>query len=237
MINLKKILSLLLVLILSLSTLVLISCEKGDTPTPTPSSDPTQIVWSDYVTMQDATALEDGKDHTLYPKTLKSLPSGYKTVADGTTKYKEAGSYVIKYNVVDKDGKVVYTLSATLTIEEVVVTDFAAQAQLDATSGRLQVEVTVKQYIDGDTTHFHVPTSVVETGVLKARYLAVDTPESTGKIEPWGKKASNFTKSKLESAESIILESDDDKWNVDSTGGRHLVWVWYRPKGSTTYRN
>lgn len=115
--------------------------------------------------------------------------------------------------------------------------DYAVEAKLDMDSSTLKQEVTVKAYVDGDTTHFYVPTSIVDTGLLKARYLAVNTPESTGKIEEWGKKASNFTREKLSSAESIIIESDNGTWNVDSTGGRHLVWVWYKPAGSDTYRN
>lgn len=100
-----------------------------------------------------------------------------------------------------------------------------------------KLEVSVKLFIDGDTTHFNVPTSVVSNGVLKARYLAVDTPESTGKVQEWGKTAANFTKSKLQSASSIVLETDGADWEVDSTGERRLVWVWYKPQGSSTYRN
>ena len=122
------------------------------------------------------------------------------------------------------------------TVEAEVI-DYAGTVKLDMNSSTLKQEVTVKSYIDGDTTHFYVPTSVVDNGLLKARYLAVNTPESTGKIEEWGKKASNFTREKLQSAESIIIESDDTKWNLDSTGGRHLVWVWYKPAGSDSYRN
>ena len=87
----------------------------------------------------------------------------------------------------------------------------------------------MKQFVDGDTTHFFVPSSVMPGGVLKARYLAVNTPESTGKIEEFGKKASNFTKEKLSSAVSIIIESETASWNPDSTGDRYLVWVWYKP--------
>ena len=115
--------------------------------------------------------------------------------------------------------------------------DYVSELKLDMTSESLKQEVTVKAYIDGDTTHFYVPTSVQETGVLKARYLAINTPESTGKIEEWGKKAAAFTKSKLKDATSIIIESDDGKWNVDSTGGRYLVWVWYKTAESDDYRN
>jgi micrococcal nuclease len=104
-------------------------------------------------------------------------------------------------------------------------------------SNTLKQEVTVHAYIDGDTTHFNVPETVMPGGVLKARYLAINTPESTGKIEPWGKTASNYTKETLKNATSIIIESDDGKWNADSTGGRYLVWVWYKTAESDTYRN
>ena len=117
------------------------------------------------------------------------------------------------------------------------VVDYVSQLKLDMTSDTLKQEVTVKSFIDGDTTHFFVPESVMEGGVLKARYLAVNTPESTGKIEEYGKKASQFTKEKLSSATSIIVESDNGSWNADSTGDRYLVWVWYRTDESEEYRN
>ena len=114
--------------------------------------------------------------------------------------------------------------------------DYVAETKLDQDSDTKKIEVTVKSYIDGDTTHFNAPSDIAENGVLKARYMGVNTPESTGKIEEWGKKASNFTKEKLMNAKSIIVESNDDKWNVDSTGGRHLVYVWYKPADSDDYR-
>ncbi len=98
-------------------------------------------------------------------------------------------------------------------------------------------EVTVKTFIDGDTTHFNVPSDVFDNGVLKARYLAINTPESTGKIEEYGKKASNFTKEKLSNAVSIIVESDSADWDIDSTGGRNLVWVGYKTAEDQEYRN
>ena len=115
--------------------------------------------------------------------------------------------------------------------------DYVSGVKLDRNSGTLQIEATVKSYIDGDTTHFYVDESVCADGVLKARYLAINTPESTGKIEEWGKAASKFTRSKLEKAVSISLESDDGKWNIDSTGERHLVWVWYKTAEDAEYRN
>lgn len=115
--------------------------------------------------------------------------------------------------------------------------DYVSQLKLDMTTSSLKQEVTVKAYIDGDTTHFNVPTSIDETGILKARYIAIDTPESTGQIEEYGKKASNFTKEHLKQAVSIIIESDDEHWNADSTGSRYVVWVWYKTDVQGEYRN
>ncbi len=119
----------------------------------------------------------------------------------------------------------------------VEVRDFAGELKLNMDSSTLKQEATVKTFIDGDTVHFHVPESVIPGGVLKARFLAINTPESTGKIEEYGKAASRFTREKLENATSILLESDTDAWNVDSTGGRYLVWVWYKTADMTEYRN
>lgn len=117
--------------------------------------------------------------------------------------------------------------------------DYATAVKLDMDStetAKCEV-ISVSMYIDGDTTHFNVPAGITDNGVLKARYIAINTPESTGKIEPWGNDAAVFTKEKLMSATSIVLESDTATWNVDSTGERRVVWVWYKPEGSDTYRN
>ena len=116
--------------------------------------------------------------------------------------------------------------------------DYAGQIKLDMEStDTIKQKVTVEAFIDGDTTHFNVPTTIVERGILKARYLAVNTPESTGKIEEWGKKASNYTKNTLKNATSIVIETDTNEWAVDSTGERYLVWVWYKTADMTEYRN
>ncbi len=115
--------------------------------------------------------------------------------------------------------------------------DYASQLKFNPSSGKVWAEVTVKSFIDGDTTHFYIDKEYVEEGFLKARYLGINTPESTGVVEPWGKKASNYTKDQLVKATSIIVESDTATWNLDSTGGRYLVWVWYKTAEDTEYRN
>ena len=121
--------------------------------------------------------------------------------------------------------------------EEIQKIDYVEQLAFNPNSGRIYQEVkSIKLHIDGDTTHFNLNEAINGSKVLKARYLAVNTPESTGKIEAYGKKASRFTKETLASATSIIIESDSATWNVDSTGDRVLSWVWYKTADSDNYR-
>lgn len=126
------------------------------------------------------------------------------------------------------------------------VVDYVGKLHLDMTSATKKQEVTVRLFIDGDTTHFDPVKDSKLTGYnaadfeatygyIKARYLAVNTPESTGDVEKWGKTASNFTHDKLASAESIIVESDSEIWNMDSND-RYTLWIWYKPVGGE-YRN
>lgn len=88
-------------------------------------------------------------------------------------------------------------------------------------------EVTLVSAIDGDTAHFY---EVGKTSLIKIRFLGIDTPESTGKIEEWGKAASNFTATALSSATTIVIQAETSTPEVDSTGSRYLAWVWYDGK-------
>lgn len=114
--------------------------------------------------------------------------------------------------------------------------DYVDQLKLDMDSNTKKLQVTVKSYVDGDTVHFNTTDSNFVGGLLKARFLAVDTPESTGRIEEYGKKASSFTKNALSKAVSIIVESDDANWNADSTGSRFMLWIWYKTAENADYR-
>lgn len=83
-------------------------------------------------------------------------------------------------------------------------------------------EVSLDLCIDGDTARFN------ESGIsFSVRFLGVDTPESTGRVEPWGRAASDFTCDKLENAETIVLQADPNRERFDSTGNRYLGYVWY----------
>lgn len=120
---------------------------------------------------------------------------------------------------------------------EPVHIDYVERIKLDLNSSTKKQEVKWgnQSHIDGDTSHFEVSRDIDPTGTIKARYLAIDTPESTGQIEEWGKAASRFTKEKLSTAASIMLESDSENWNYDGNG-RYLVWVWYKPTADADYR-
>jgi endonuclease YncB( thermonuclease family)/DNA/RNA endonuclease YhcR with UshA esterase domain len=115
--------------------------------------------------------------------------------------------------------------------------DYTAELKLDMNSNTLKKEVKwgERSHVDGDTSHFEVDRDFDASGVIKARYLAVDTPETTGQIEEWGKPASRFTKEKLSTAVSIVVESDSDQWGFDSNG-RYLLWVWYKSAADADYR-
>lgn len=110
--------------------------------------------------------------------------------------------------------------------------------------------VTLKSCTDGDTANFSQEGYVDEYNrpiTIKTRFLGVNTPESTAKVEPWGKKASLFTKHQLEAAQAkadeestcnIVLIADPDVHGVkDSSGGRWLAFVWYRLGSDKPWRN
>ncbi len=86
-------------------------------------------------------------------------------------------------------------------------------------------KVTLKRGIDGDTAHFYDDDG---TTVIKGRFIGVDTPESTGQLQPWGYGAKAFTTEKLEQAKTIVLESEDPTKAAekDSTGTRYKCFVW-----------
>lgn len=87
-------------------------------------------------------------------------------------------------------------------------------------------EVTLRRSIDGDTAHFY-PLGQTRNEI-KLRFVGIDTPESTGRVQAWGKAAAEFTRSKLENATHIVLSSQFETYGpaeLDSNG-RELGFVW-----------
>ena len=79
--------------------------------------------------------------------------------------------------------------------------------------------VTLDKCVDGDTAWFKISGERV-----KSRFLYIDTPESTKEIEPYGKEASDYTKTQLTNAAKIELELNVDGDSKDKYG-RLLAWV------------
>ena len=79
--------------------------------------------------------------------------------------------------------------------------------------------VTLKKCVDGDTSWFDL-----NGKTIKARFLGIDTPESTNKIEEYGIEASTYTCDKLKNANKIEIEYDANSKKLDKYN-RHLVWV------------
>lgn len=82
-----------------------------------------------------------------------------------------------------------------------------------------KIEVTLSKCVDGDTAWF-----IMDEEEIKVRFLAIDTPESTNEVEPFGKEASNYTCNLLNNADKIEIEYDENSDKLDKYD-RHLVWV------------
>lgn len=93
---------------------------------------------------------------------------------------------------------------------------------------------TVTTYTDGDTTTFKDSTGSSYT----IRYYGIDTPESTTKVQKWGKAASIFTKNKLKNASDIIImgTNGEDAPSKDSNNTRYLGYVWYRESSTDAFK-
>ena len=87
-----------------------------------------------------------------------------------------------------------------------------------------RIDVTLNKCVDGDTAWFNL-----KNKQIKARFLAIDTPESTNKIEEYGKEASKFTCDLLNNASHIQIEYDDNSDKQDKYN-RELVWVFVDEK-------
>ncbi len=86
-------------------------------------------------------------------------------------------------------------------------------------------KATLVSVTDGDTANF----TTLDGTYLKCRFLGINTPESTAKVEAWGVKASKWMASVFEKAVDFCLVCDADTYGtVDSSGSRALAFVWYK---------
>jgi endonuclease YncB( thermonuclease family) len=75
----------------------------------------------------------------------------------------------------------------------------------------------ITRVIDGDTIEV-----ILDSKTEKVRFIGVDCPESTTKLEPYGNEASEFTNKWL-TGKDIFLEFDVQKYDIY---GRLLAYVW-----------
>lgn len=109
--------------------------------------------------------------------------------------------------------KIASFLSGWILISSIIV-GLTLPTTADAKAGKKFTD-RVTKCVDGDTAYFK------KAGY--SRFLYVDTPESTNKIQPYGKTASKYTCTKLKKAKKIQLQYDGPK---KDKYGRTLVWVW-----------
>ena len=123
-----------------------------------------------------------------------------------------------KDNELGDNSKYYDTITKTLKLSK----SYENKSFLDDGIGLATVDI--NGYTDGDTTRFKLASGEV----VIIRYYEVDTPESTSSIEKWGKAASVFTKTRLQSATEIVLEATGPRAVHDSYGTRYLGYVWYK---------
>jgi len=100
-------------------------------------------------------------------------------------------------------------------------------------------EVTLNTCIDGDTAKFIYPQIIYDAipGFSNnTRFLNMDTEETYGMPEEWGKPGSNYTCDLLSSAESIVLQTDPNDDLIDNEDYKRLLaWIWVQLPGEEEY--
>lgn len=117
-----------------------------------------------------------------------------------------------------KNKKVILIMILILFFSNVTL----VSAKKKSTRSNEKIQVALEKCVDGDTARF-----MYKKSNIKARFLAIDTPESvhpTKKVEPFGKEASKYTCDMLSNAKKIVLEYDINSDKTDKYD-RHLVWV------------
>jgi micrococcal nuclease len=220
-----------------LLTFALVGCT--DTPTPEVKLTDTEIVYQ----VKDELSFDSYEviDNVIIPTTANedvtlewtsSRPDWLDIDGSVSRPDAETGNIAVSLTVVItlNDAMAVKSFEFTLIAEEFgseLDTRYTDDLEMDFTYEDKDFiadgvgEVTLVSCVDGDTAVF-----TEGDGTFSVRFLGINTPESTYKFEPWGKPASSFTCGKLESATTIVLESDAATERTDGNE-RYLAWVWY----------
>lgn len=205
-----------IIMILLLVPLFLISC------TPQVEEKPKYITLPDLTNLSRAEIDEIMEDlYIQYFYQFAQIPCYKEDDYDKFVEYSNG----YKHGDLVETSKIIYikTTPLHLTINNLdkvtLDVDYKGKSFIDDGIG----EVKLVRSVDGDTARFIDPYSKTMTGDFSVRFLGIDTPESTIEKDPWGKKASAFTKSRLESAKTIVLEAEGPR---TETYGRYLAFVW-----------
>ena len=203
-----KILSVLLILVICLA---FVACDQntgnnGDDPVVNPGDDP-------VVNPGDDPVVNPGDDPVVDPGDDPVVDPGDDPVVD-------PGDEPIIDN-----SKYYDEITSTLTLTK----SFEGKSFLTDGIGR----ATLIAHTDGDTSRFRLEQGNITVSI---RYFQIDTPESTGNVEKWGKAASLFVKERLTNATEIVLEATKDKAVKDSYGTRYLGYVWYKTAEDTEFK-
>ncbi len=100
-------------------------------------------------------------------------------------------------------------------------------------------EVVLYSCVDGDTAKFNYPQFIydaIPNFSYSTRFLNMDTEETYGDPEEWGKPGSVYTCDLLNSAESIVLQTDPNDDLIDNEDYRRLLaWIWIKLPGEEEY--
>lgn len=94
-------------------------------------------------------------------------------------------------------------------------------------------EAVLVKATDGDTATFRLTSGTI----VIIRFHGIDTPESTGSVDKWGKSAAKFTENILKNAKGFVLEATATPAEHDSYGVRYLGYVWYRNSENDAWKN
>lgn len=137
-------------------------------------------------------------------------------------------------------------IKTTYTDQLKLTADFEGEVFTAPNDGNNAIgEVTITRVTDGDTFSFinGKDANVLEEVSMALRFIGANTPESTARVEPWGVKASQFTKSILWDEESesqkpynVVLQNDYAAFNQQDANGRYLGFVWYQMNKGDDFR-
>ncbi len=224
-----------LLIIIGLMSFSTIACQTTTTDVTTATTTSGSVALPDLTGMSQSEITTTLNNLGLTPKFYFDVSVSYDS-EDDYDKFVMYGSDLVAGDVVASGTEVrVYTTPLNLTpvyYNDLAAYDSSLQLETSDYTGQEFIadgigEVTVERYVDGDTTFFR---SGGQT--FSVRYLGIDTPESTALYEPWGKAAANYTKERLSTAETIVLQAEGDRMDGN---GRYLAWVWYIPEGEDTF--